>query len=1207
MKKLWNDEWFFAKKKLYTTFGDFEKSKEADTISGKLQKVTLPHDYLIYDTNNLYEDSTAFYLKKFTCSEIESKNYTLYFEGIYMDSSVYVNGNLAFEWKYGYTTFCVDITKYLVNGENEVVVVVNYASPNTRWYSGAGIYRDVYLIEEPKITINDTSFKLVQDSIYVHSAKIDELKNIWQSEVCFEIEVKGILEALKDDKEKLTKLLNDNLCMKISASDKDNIKIFEVDNKEVIGEFAIDKINNENIGYDDSTGLNKTAKSNSNITINNVYDTNPYGDKYVDNTLRIELYTSFNAINPHIWDMDTPNLYYIKVCLEDKKNIENIKKVFLKDVDNISAENESNSKNMIKSQTLESSFGYRELTFDTNKGLFLNGRHVKIQGVCEHHDLGCLGAAYNEDAMTRKLVKLREMGVNAIRTAHNPPAVSVMNLCDKMGFLVMSEIFDMWERPKNENDYARFFSDWSVKDVASWIRRDRNHPCVIMWSIGNEIYDTHVSERGQVITRYLQGEVQKHDRLSNAKITMGSNFMPWENARKCADILKCIGYNYAEKYYDEHHKEHADWAIYGSETSSTVQSRNVYKFPLATPHLTDDDLQCSCIGNATTSWGAENTEYVIKAERDHDFSLGQFLWTGFDYIGEPTPYSTKNSYFGQLDTAGFPKDTFYMYKSNWVSRDEEDVLYVYPYWNFNRGQMIDVRIVSNAPVVELFVNDKSLGKKTIDHAHGDKLSADYRVPYEEGFIKAVSYDENGNKIQEMTRHSFSDAVSFDVKKEVYGELSFFEITALDKDGYVVEDANNSVVVDVKCGILLGTDNGDSSDYDSYQSNKRKLFRGKLLVVAKGKDADLSVSFDENDNRIRDIMLSFEDSGKLNLENRQTLVRADFFPRIKNASEIKFKAINDVGIESNIVKVEKISQDDTCAICKITALGDGDVRLRAYTDNGSEIVSVISEIEMSVSGMGQAMIDPYSFVYGASNTRAVGDTVLGFNNGIGSKRDAKETVIIYDLVNFGDFGSGKVTIPIYDLIDRTFVMKIYDGVYGEKDARCIFEGDFVNVPKWQEYQDMVCELDERISGIRTISFVIPKELTIGGFVFEKAEKAYSILTPSMASTLYGDSYEQNGSSLYNIGNNVSIVYKGLDFTGGASKITIRGRSHNDKDAIHMLYKNASGDTRLIMEFEGSSDFREKEYVIPDMPCGVQDISIVFLPGTKFDLDWIRFDK
>lgn len=435
---------------------------------------------------------------------------------------------------------------------------------------------------------------------------------------------------------------------------------------------------------------------------------------------------------------------------------------------------------------------------------------------------------------------LQEMGVNAIRTAHNMPAVELMELADEMGVLIVSEAFDMWERSKTPYDYARFFPDWWRKDIASWVRRDRNRPSLIMWSIGNEIYDTHAGERGQEVTRMLQDEVLLHDPRGNGFATIGSNYMPWENARKCADIVKVAGYNYGEKYYDAHHAEHPDWIIYGSETCSTVQSRGVYHFPLEQPVLADDDLQCSALGNSSTSWGAKNTETCITGDRDAKYSLGQFLWTGFDYIGEPTPYHTKNSYFGQLDTAGFPKDSCYIYQAEWTDYRISPMVHIFPYWDFSEGQLIDVRVCSNAPRIELFLDDVSQGTYDIDHENGLQLVGNWKLPFKAGVLRADAYDEHGQVIASEQRASFGDAASLVLaadKQELAADgqdLIFVTIAAVDANGLPVENANNRVQLSIEGpGRLVGLDNGDSTDYEAYKGTSRRMFSGKLLAIIAG--------------------------------------------------------------------------------------------------------------------------------------------------------------------------------------------------------------------------------------------------------------------------------------------------------------------------------------------------------------------------------------
>src|SRR5690606_29368026 len=545
----------------------------------------------------------------------------------------------------------------------------------------------------------------------------------------------------------------------------------------------------------------------------------------------------------------------------------------------------------------------------------------------------------------------KEMGVNSIRTAHNMPAVELMELADEMGVLICSEAFDMWERPKTPYDYARFYPDWWQKDINSWVRRDRNHPSLIMWSIGNEIYDTHASERGQELTRELMELVEQLDYKRNAVVTIGSNFMPWENAQKCADIVKIAGYNYAEKYYDQHHAEHPDWIIYGSETASVVQSRGVYHFPFEAPILADDDEQCSALGNSTTSWGAKSAEACILAERDTPYSLGQFIWTGFDYIGEPTPYHTKNSYFGQIDTATFPKDSYYVYQSCWTDYKTKPMIHIFPYWDFNVGQIIDVRVASNAPKIELQLNGKTIGTFEPEHKSGTQLVGWWKVPYEPGELKAIAYDEEGKVIATHVRRSFGDAkkIRLQADKEQMladgRDLIFLEISMEDEQGNPVENANNRVRVEVTgAGRLLGLDNGDSTDYDQYKGLSRRLFSGKLMaiigatlepgdievkvtskgmepavikfeslqaapeavagVTARMANTDMPIVMGSADEiPVRKIEIISESGQKLDPTKREIIVRAKLHPADASYQDVEWSVVNDAGIESNIAKVE----------------------------------------------------------------------------------------------------------------------------------------------------------------------------------------------------------------------------------------------------------------------------------------------------------------
>ena len=316
--------------------------------------------------------------------------------------------------------------------------------------------------------------------------------------------------------------------------------------------------------------------------------------------------------------------------------------------------------------------------------------------------------------------------------------------------------------------------------------------------------------------------------------------MPWENAQKVAELVDVVGYNYGEKYYKIHHKKNPNWVIYGSETSSIVSSRGVYHFPKNISILTEDDLQCSSLGNSSTSWGAKSMEECLLSDVECEFSAGQFLWSGFDYIGEPTPYHTKNSYFGQIDTAGFPKDSYYIVQSAWTDFKTNPMIHICPWWDFNDNQLIDIVVASNAPKVELFLNEKSLGKQELNKIRKKGFLGSWQIPYENGELVAIAFDENDKEITKCVRHSFKDAKQIEVmlSKDIINadcsELVFAEVFVKDEDGNVVENANNLINISTEGGYIVGMDNGDSTDTTEYKTNSKRLFNGKLSVIIKAK-------------------------------------------------------------------------------------------------------------------------------------------------------------------------------------------------------------------------------------------------------------------------------------------------------------------------------------------------------------------------------------
>ncbi len=822
------------------------------------------------------------------------------------------------------------------------------------------------------------------------------------------------------------------------------------------------------------------------------------------------------------------------------------------------------------------------------------------------------------------------------------------------------------------------------------MRRDRNHPSVIFWSIGNEIYDTHADEHGQDITKYLTEAVRLHDPLENAPVTIGSNYMPWENAQKCADLVKYAGYNYGEACYKKHHAEHPDWYIYGSETGSTVQSRGIYRFPLEQSVLCDDDEQCSSLGNATTSWGAKSTEYCIFSDRDATFSLGQFIWTGFDYIGEPTPYHTKNSYFGQIDTAGFFKDTAYIYQAEWTDYKKVPMVHIFPYWDFSLGQTVDVRICSNAPTVELFVNGVSQGTYEIDHEKGTKLLGHWKVPYVPGEITAVAYDENGAEIARESEHSFGDPTKIVLKPESTTlqadgtDLIFVEIEMEDKDGYPVRNATNRVHVTVEgAGRLVGLDNGDSTDFDNYKATSRRLFSGKLVAViaaktepgeivvkassvglpeanvvlcAKACEVPVGVSATEDNveaerawlikreraealavqngketestetvaqwkNRmaeevpVRRIDIQTDGSNRLSADKKEVLLTAKIYPKNATYQDILWRVTNNGGVDSNIAKLTDAETGVTSSskqeglsfgkTVRLSALGDGAVRVRCNSKNGADKIRLISDMDFVIEGIGAAFLNPYELVSGSLFSRHEGVVTNGNERGVATARDGRTTVT-YDNVDFGSFGSDEITLPIFELGGDAVKIEIWEGAPGDADGALI---DIItyHVPSvWNTYQERTYKLSKRLKGITSISFVTENKIHLKGFVFTKEEKAFAQLSVKENTSIYGDTFRVEEDAITGIGNNVTVVFEEMDFgENGTTKVTICGKSRLPMNTIHIRFHTEQGDRNEIAEFTGAEEYVEQTFAFSNV-CGRSTVNFVFLPGCDFDFKWFRFE-
>ena len=1161
-----NSEWLFFKQPLSDTTTTLSPTLPAQNDS-RFYPVNLPHDWLIANSADHYENSEGWYQKTISSDILpfdasSDDDWLLYFEGVYMDCTIFVNGMLAGEWKYGYSSFEVRLTPFLKTGENTILVHVRYQSPNSRWYSGAGIYRSVWL---KKVS----SVHIASDGITAETHRLEN--GNWSLCMHTTLEKEGIQQSAKD----------------FFASENDN------PNASLSLSFCVQTL--------DGTVILSEILEDTPVTLTN--------------------------IKP--WGINEPNLYKIVCTL---------------------------SENGTAIQTETITTGFRTTRFDTNEGFFLNDVHIKLKGVCQHHDLGALGSAVNRSAIKRQLTILKSMGVNAVRTTHNMPAVELLELADEMGILIVDEAFDMWEMSKTIYDYARFFKEWSARDVKSWICRDRNHPCVILWSIGNEIYDTHANEHGQEITRYLKEQVLLHDPYGHALPTIGSNFMQGENARKCADILKIAGYNYAERLYNKQHADHPDWVIYGSETSSTVQSRGIYHFPLAKPLLTDDDGQCSSLGNSTVNWGAKNQQFCAVSDLHMPFSLGQFLWSGFDYIGEPTPYQSRNSFFGQIDTAGFPKDAYYFYQSVWTDAKTNPMIHILPYWDFNPGQMIDVRVYTNAPKVALFLNDTLIGEKTLAHTEEDNMIADWQLPFEAGTLKAIAYDENGVEIARDEASSFGDAASLHLtanRSQVTAdgsELIFVTIDALDTDGHAVANANNRVHVTVTGeGMLAGLDNGDSTDCEPYKGDCRRLFSGKLLAIiapsltagtititassdgltsasltvnttSYSKSSDekdpcaedlhlMTITRDpladsissQSDIPVRKITLSCETSTHLTADAPSAVIYASISPANATTQTLDWKVTNAEGVTVPYAILELI--DNTHV--RIHALSDGSFFVRCSVTNGRGHTTLYSTLAFTATEIGTMNLDPYTFTVGSLYSDSEGEIANGNAHGAATGSEGT-TSITYGPFDFGTFGSDTVTIPIFETESRPVDLTFIEGKTKTQSGTVLCRGHYDKKMIWDTYQEETFKLPKRLTGVTTFTIqVTNRKLHIGGLSFKKLEKAWSPLSVTDIDRIYGDAFCKTDDAITGIGNNVTIEYTDMDFGERTCVvIEITGRSPIEKNTIHVRTSNGTNETLNIAEFPYSDDYVTKRFPV-NVLSGSQTVTLLFLPGSNFDLKGIRF--
>ena len=1251
MKKLFNDGWQFAELPLdyNSMFKDgnpilFNPEQFYDDATKQdFESVRIPHDWQIHHVSDLYKNSVGFYKKTLTLTaeEVKERRNAIRFEGVYMNSALWVNGKKAGEWKYGYATFEFDISSFVKEGENQLLVIVVYQNCNTRWYSGAGIFRDVSFINSPRVF-------MPTDGVYFTAKPADKEKLDGEWNIQISAEVAGAVSGHR---------IQNQICTrdgKLLA--KSEFPVTPLPLRDEESDFL-----HQNIPALTTASLSRAREE---ITIE----------------------------KPELWDLGNPVFYILTTSLLDKDG------------------------KVIDEQSQHCGFKYAEFT--TDKGFFLNGRHQKIYGACHHHDQGALGAAFDVNALRRQFARLKEMGVNSVRCSHNPPPSAWMDLCDQMGIMVDDEAFDMWEKPKTQFDYGNYFNDWCQKDVTSWVRRDRNHPSLIMWSIGNEIYDTHMGN-GLEITKKLYSYVEKNDPNRNAPVTIASNYMMTDGAQECAKHIDTVGYNYLERLYNEHHEKYKDWKIYGSETGSTVQSRGIYHFPDSLKLVTFSDGQCSTLGNCTTPWGCANTQTVIANDRECDFSAGQYIWTGWDYIGEPTPYHTKSSFFGQIDTAGFPKDTFYLFKSEWAGKNTAPFVHLLPYWDWNEGQMIDVKAYTNADEVELFFNGKSLGRQKLDHAHGAEPFGHWMVEYHKGEIKAVAYGADGSVIAEDVKRSFGDPARIVLKPEEAlaeegtcaggagcagareasdasgtpggtGDLHFIQIMTADKDGTLVENARNYITFNVAGDAeLVGMDNGDSTDYEEYtpedsvaggvRSHTRRLFANRLIAIVRAKRPgasfvvtaasagleNVSMKFDgsaagaagagsegaggkwsevapymaihaEKDFvPSRKIEISCDGTTSLDGVRRKVSVTARVLPENASLKEINWNPVLKECVAADNIEVQnKAGQGSGVESAEILAAGDGECILRLTARNNTQYDEVLSDLPFTVSGIGTHKVDPYQLVEACRMNdwdKADGKEKPGLSleSGI-STRNSGCTWISFDKVDFGPDGADSIHIPIFTHATE-LNLEVWDGKPGqgtdwngakapekgvaEGGGECLGKFKYQHESIYNVYSENVFTLSRRLFGVHTISVALPEGIYFHGFYFDKTPKAYAKLRALDADLVTGDTFKRTADAVEGIGNNVNLDFSNMDFGSGegdcARKLTICGKSNTENNTINIKFfevdeKGAPTGQSVtqVIEFAHTDAYEEKTFEIEPV-SGAKKISFVFLPGCNFDFRWFRF--
>lgn len=736
------DSWKFN---LISATANTAYSSTAEAAAGfddaSWRTVNVPHDWSVELDFNASSPATyeggyldggdAWYRTTVSVNKQSGRRYVLCFDGVYMESTVYVNGQQVHKNYYGYNPFAVDATEQMVSGVNTIAVFVRNEQPSSRWYSGSGMIRPVELV-----TLLDDQIRM--ENIRVTTPKLDSDLTNGETVVAFDAVNKTGAEA--------------SATFTVDLYDPDGAKVGTADASAVIA-----------------------AGETQNVS------------------------ATVALANPTLWAIGAGKLYEAQISAKVGNRVQRSKRV---------------------------TYGYRSIRFDKDTGFYLNGIHTKLKGVCVHHDGGCIGAAENRSAIERQVDILTNMGCNAIRLTHNPFGAEYLDVCQRKGVLLVEELFDCWTKSKKQKDFGRYFTDHYAEVVTSAIRRDWNNPAVIMWSLGNEVRtnltlgDYSSSEIVNVCTM-VNSAVKALD--ATRPTTMGNN-APGGNLSALMAIVDVVGIN----YNGNNQTYQTERPIYGSETTSALSSRGVYALDSA-------NMAYPSYDNKAVSWGNTAAE-TVNAYLSSARSCGHFVWTGFDYLGEPTEwnkYPAKSSYFGIVDTCGFPKDIYFMYQSMWNSRP---MVHILPHWTHESGN-IDVWLYSNCASVELFLNGVSLGKKALSQ-RGTKNQYAYTVAYAAGTLVANGYDASGNLIAQDIQYTAGTPAKLALSSDktavavASDDLVYITCDVQDKNGTLCPNADNSVAFTVMGGTIIGTDNGHGANVEKLSGSRHSAFSGKCLCVVK---------------------------------------------------------------------------------------------------------------------------------------------------------------------------------------------------------------------------------------------------------------------------------------------------------------------------------------------------------------------------------------